>query len=74
MTNLTIALQETLLREARIQAVTEGTTVDALIREYLTGYVSRGRRRQAAAAAYLDIARRYAGTIERFTRDDLHER
>lgn len=40
MTNLTIALDETIVRQARIRAIQEGTSVSAKVREYLAQYAS----------------------------------
>ncbi len=38
MTNLTIALDETIIRNARIRAISEGTSVSAKVREFLAQY------------------------------------
>ena len=39
MTNLTIALDENLVKQARIKAIQEGTSLSAKVRELLTLYV-----------------------------------
>jgi hypothetical protein len=38
MTNLTIAVDEQLIRQARIRAIGEGTSVSAKVREFLAHY------------------------------------
>lgn len=39
MTNLTLSIEEELLRRARIKALEEGTSVNALVREHLQRFV-----------------------------------
>ena len=39
MTNLTIALEENLVKQARIKAIQEGTSLSAKVRELLSLYV-----------------------------------
>jgi plasmid stability protein len=38
MANLTISLDETIIRKARIRAIHEGTSVSAKVREFLARY------------------------------------
>lgn len=38
MTNLTISLDESIIRKARIRAIHEGTSVSAKVREFLAQY------------------------------------
>ena len=40
MTNLTIALDENIIRQARIRAIGEGTSVSAKVREFLAQYAN----------------------------------
>ncbi len=42
MSNLTVAVDEQLIKRARIRAIGEGTSVSALVREFLTQYVNTG--------------------------------
>ena len=44
MTNLTIAVDEDVLRRARIRALEEGSSVNALLREYLIAYAASDDR------------------------------
>ena len=38
MTNLTVALDESIVRKARIRAIQEGTSVSAKVRDFLAQY------------------------------------
>ena len=40
MTNLTISLDENIVRQARIRAIGEGTSVSAKVREFLAQYAN----------------------------------
>jgi len=39
MTNLTISLDENIVKQARIKAIQEGTSLSAKVREFLANYV-----------------------------------
>lgn len=77
MANLTISVDDQLLRRARIKALEEGTSVNAVLRDYLERYTGTGRT-QAALAAFVELAERSrasSGTPGRsWTRDDLYDR
>ncbi len=45
MTNLTISLDEVVVRNARIRAIGEGTSLSAKVREFLTSYASGAAQR-----------------------------
>ena len=47
MANVTLTIDEDLLRRARIRALEQGTSVNALVREYLDEYVGADRSREA---------------------------
>ncbi|MBK7549683.1 MAG: hypothetical protein IPI20_18560 [Rhodoferax sp.] len=52
MANLTISLDEAVIRKARIRAIQEGTSVSAKVREFLTRYaISDGAYTSTAAIA-----------------------
>lgn len=74
--NLTLAIEDELLRQARIRALEQGTSVNAVVREYLEHYVGRSAR--AGAAGFLAIAlrtRASSGAAGRsWSRDELHDR
>jgi hypothetical protein len=74
--NLTLTIDEDLLRAARKVALDRNTSVNQMVREYLAATV-RESGRQFAAVAKLDelfrTTRAQVGAIT-WTRDDLHER
>ena len=76
MANVTLALEDALLRQARVKAVHENTSVNAVIREFLTQWVRRDDERAAVVervrAAFDASEYRSGGVI--WSRDDLHER
>jgi plasmid stability protein len=74
--SLTITIDDELLRRARLRALEQGTSVNALLRDYLVAYAGADDARQAALADLLDLSaaatsRRGAAT---WTRDELHAR
>lgn len=76
MANVTLALDDALLRKARLRAVHENTSVNAVIRGFLTQWVQSDEERAAlvarARAALADSDYRSGGVS--WTRDELHER
>lgn len=76
MKNITLAIDETLLERARLHAAQRGTTVNALVREFLAQIAAQDDRiaqaraeiRAMAGKSHLEIGARA------WTRDDLHER
>ena len=76
MTNLTISVDENLIRKARVRAINEGTSVSARIREFLADYAQGNDRRQIAGQAFIAAARRSKANTEGATwsRDDAHDR
>jgi hypothetical protein len=74
--NLTITLDEQLLREARKIAIDRNTSVNQLIRDFLAGLVREQDRRQAALADIDEIFRTMRVSVghRSWTREDLHER
>lgn len=75
MANLTITLSDDLLKKARIRALEQGTSVNALIREFLEDYAGVESARQQAVSDLLRLAResRARRGGRRWTRDELHE-
>ena len=76
MKNVTIALDEATLREARRIAADRSMSLNGLIRDFLVELVARESR--AAQARDRIVALCLASTAEcgtgRWTRDELHER
>lgn len=76
MKNVTIALDEATLREARRIAAERSTSLNGMIREFLDQLVQRESKAAKARRRIVDLclkSRAERGT-ERWTRDELHER
>ena len=58
MANLTIAVDEETAKRARIRALEEGTSVNALLQNYLEDYAGVRRERMAAWRKIQDPAKR----------------
>jgi len=76
MANLTITIDDDMLKKARLKALTQGTSVNAVLRDYLGQYAGATPTRQQAVRNVLAIAARSraASGRRRWTRDELHER
>jgi ribose 1,5-bisphosphokinase PhnN len=75
MANLTLSLEDTLLQQAREAALRDQTSVNALVREYLTRYVdAKSRRFEALDSLDAIAARNNSRSDKRWSRDALHER
>ena len=76
MPNLTITVDKQVLKKARIKALEERTSVNALLRSFLERYVRDVETRKKAMADILAASRssRAARGGRRWTRDELHER
>lgn len=76
MGNLTITVDDESLKKARIRALQEGTSVNALLREFLDSYSGVGREQREAASRIISMSRtsqsRRGGL--KWSRDQLHER
>ena len=76
MANLTITVPEEILKSARRRALEQGTSVNALLRDYLRQFTNAQPTQAKAAARVLELSRKSrAGRGKaRWTRDDLHQR
>jgi hypothetical protein len=74
--NLTLTLDESLLRAARKVALERSTSVNQLVREFLASLVRETDRQQTALARLDEILRTTRIQVGRRTwkREDLHER
>ena len=77
MANLTLSIDDELLRRARMRALDLRTTVNALVRDYLEGFVGENPTRQAMAE-FLDIASTVHASSgphgRAWKREDLYDR
>jgi hypothetical protein len=76
MANLTITVDEESLKKARIRALQEGTSVNALLKQFVDAYGGVYREQQQAVGRIVAISRsaRSRRGGRRWTRDDLHQR
>ena len=74
--NLTLAIDDDLLKRARIRAVQEGTSVNAVVRAHLAAYADTAGPRNAAQR-FVAIARDHPNTgvhsDRTWTRTDIYE-
>lgn len=74
--NLTLAIDEDLLRRARIRAIEEGTSVNAVVRDFLAAYAGRDEQVEAVTR-FLQIARQSLagrdGAGRTWTREEIYE-
>ncbi len=76
MANLTIAVDERVLKRARIKALEQGTSVNAVLRSFLEQYVLEVDARRRAVREILALSRtsRAGRGDRRWSRDELHDR
>jgi hypothetical protein len=76
MKNVTIALDESLLREARRVAADRGTTLNAMLREFLEELTERESEAVKARRRIVELCRRSRAEVgpRTWSRDELHER
>ena len=75
MANLTLAIDDSLLKQAREAALQQNTSVNALVRDFLERYVDAKSRRLEALARFEQIAASASSASDQpWSRDSLHER
>lgn len=77
MTNLTISLDESVVRGARIRAIQEGTSLSAKVREYLASYANVPSTPLApAGSAFLQAAKASKANTKgaKWSRADAYDR
>jgi len=77
MANVTMSIEDSLLKEARKIAVEHDTTLSEMYRNYLTELVRKEEARRSFAARELDDLfgqSRASSAGKSWTRDELHER
>jgi hypothetical protein len=77
MSNLTLSIDDELLRRARMRALELDTTVNAVVREYLEGFAGESPSKRALAD-FLDLADGVSASSgpdgRGWTREDLYDR
>jgi hypothetical protein len=80
MPNLTLSIEEELLKRARMKALEQGTSVNELVRQYLAKFADDGkaeRARREALIKEIDALAKQAGGGSRgrkWKREELYER
>ncbi len=75
MANLTIAVDDDLLRRARLRALEAGTSVNALLRDYLESYAgSEAMQKRHAILAHAQQLNYSSSSNRSWTREELHDR
>jgi hypothetical protein len=75
MANLTLAIDDALLQQAREVALRERTSVNALVRDFLSRYVDARQRRLEALARFEAVAATsHSSSSAPWGRETLHER
>jgi len=77
MANLTIVVDKQVLKRARIKAIGDGTSVNAVLRDYLERYAN-GSQAEAALASFAELARRSSAGSgpggRTWSREEIHDR
>ena len=76
MANVTLSIDEENLRQARILALQEGSSLNAVIREFVKKYISDHNHYQQITGRILQQAEqsRYNSGGRKWSREELHER
>jgi len=76
MKNVTLAIDEALLREARRIAADRSTTLNAMIREFLKDLAERESQAVTARRRIVELCRASRAEVgpRTWSRDELHER
>lgn len=78
MANLTLVIDDDVLKRARIKALELGTSVNAVVREQLALFVDPSGAPDTAMRDFVEIARRSSAGSgpggRTWTRDELYER
>lgn len=76
MSNLTIVVDDEVLRRARIRALEQGTSVNAILREFLESYSGIRSDQVSAVEEVLELSRKSTSRSggRRWTREELYER
>ena len=74
--NITLSVDEGVIRTVRLYAAERGSTVNALVREFLTELANREDRVRKARARIAELSERSTARIgsRTWTREELHER
>jgi hypothetical protein len=77
MKNITFAVDDEILDKARVVAAQRKTTLNAMVRDFLTEIATRDEKREIARRELLELMRTSKGRMApdySFDRDEAHER
>ncbi len=76
MTNVTLSIKEEDLKQARLLALQQGTSLNSVVREFIADYIGRNKRYEELTARILRRAEQsqYRSGKQKRSRDQLHER
>ena len=76
MANLTVTVDDEVLKRARLRATEQGTSVNAVVRDYLEQYAGTRSAQEQALLKLLELSEQARSKRGRrkWNRDDLHER
>ena len=76
MKNITLSVNEEVLDGARRYAAANRTSVNALVRDYLSHLAGREDRAKRAVASMLQLSKQSKGKLDKitWTREDLYDR
>lgn len=76
MKNITLSIDEDVVRTVRRYAAERGSTVNALVREFLTGLAHREDRARKARQRIRQLSEQSTARVgsRSWTREELHER
>ena len=76
MKNITLSIDEDVVRTVRRYAAERGSTVNALVREFLTGLANREDRARQARQRIRQLSDQSTARVgsRSWTREELHER
>ncbi len=74
--NITLSVEEAVVRTVRLYAAERGSTVNALVREFLTDLAKKEDRARKARRRIKELSEQSAARIgsRSWTREELHER
>jgi hypothetical protein len=77
MKTITLAIDEVVLERARLVAVEQKTTINAMVREFLAGVAGRDERLERGREGLRELMRNSKGRMRpdfKFNREETHER
>lgn len=76
MANLTITIEDSVLRKARMLALERGTSVNAVIREYLEAYTGARSEQAALISEIIALSKKSCSRrgSRKWTRGELYDR